>query len=156
VTWLRSFAGRWKPAGPDEGREIRESLESLIAAIAAAPSHALATLMDDAAEDLDAKTEHCREHGLASLQHVRVTTKREGIEEVKGLEVLYMEKFLEIVPNSKPKIFVGFSSPAAQEIVPGRYLFWARNPLDHSKAGPRKEARVGSGQPGNPIEVLAP
>ena len=72
-----------------------------------------------------------------------------------GLEVLYLEKFFESNPNASPHQFQVFSSPAVEDLVPGRYVFWARDPAT-SMHGMRKEGRIALGDSAEQIEVLAP
>jgi hypothetical protein len=69
---------------------------------------------------------------------------------------LYIEKFFQSDPNAKPQQFRRFSSPAVDDLVPGKYVFWAKEPGEAGRRGERKEARVGNGLPKEPIEVLAP
>ena len=107
-------------------------------------------------DDLEDKVAYCRKHGLSATRQVTVVTKRGAVTEVSGLEVLYLEKFLEHDSRAMPRQFRGFSSPAADELPPGRYLVWAREPAPSGKDGPRKEARVSLQGPSGPIEVLAP
>ena len=78
---------------------------------------------------------YCRQHGLAATRQVKVVTKRDGTTEIKGLEVLYLEKFFASDAKAKPLQFRGFSSPAVDELAPGRYLFWAKEPGVGGKNG---------------------
>jgi hypothetical protein len=107
-------------------------------------------------QDLRQKGVYCRVNGLASRRRVEVITKRDGITEVKGLEVLYLEKFLETDPAAKAHQFRGFSSPSVDDLVPGVYLFWSKEPRPDGRSGTRKESEVGQARPSGPIEVLAP
>jgi len=156
LNWLAFSAREWKPKSETEGLLLRESLERMATAMRTAKRHerSLEDLMSIAAEDLDMKREFCSFLGLSTLQKVRVVTKREGLAEVKGLEVWYLEKFFETNPGGKPRQFGQFSSPAVEDLVPGRYLIWAKEADTGGKAGPRKEARIGLEQ--KDVEVLAP
>ena len=87
---------------------------------------------------------------------MKVVTKRNGTTEIKGLEVLYLEKFFASDAKAKPLQFRGFSSPAVDDLAPGRYLFWAKEPGVGGKNGERKEARVGVTSTNDAIEVLVP
>jgi hypothetical protein len=116
-----------------------------------------------ALDDLNAKKDHCRAAGLGAEARVEVKTKRQGLEEVKGLEVWYLEQFLASDPSATPHRFKSFSSPAAEQVVPGRYLFWARHP-GSGQTGAKTEQRIATA-PGTTIgsqpfrveiEVLAP
>ena len=158
VSWFINKAEMWTPATPDEGRGMRESIERMNLALANTPAEAKRreTILKLIADDLADKREFCRSEGLAARQQVKVVTKRGAVEEVKGLEVLYLEKFFESAADAKPLQFRGFSSPAVDDLVPGRYLFWAREPGPAGKSGERKEARITGRLPADPIEVLAP
>lgn len=156
--WLASIAERWLPKDRDEGKPLLTSIERLLEELEGAPAdptklEEVLRLLD---EDLSAKAAHCRAKGLAALQRVTVVTKREALHEVKGLEVLYIEKFLQFDTAIAPYQFRRFSSPAVDEIAPGRYVFWAKAPGANGQTGARKEARIGNGSPSVPIEVLAP
>ena len=156
--WLATIAERWLPKDREEGKPLLVSLERLLHVLEGAPADAgqLEEILRVLEEDLSAKAAHCRAKGLAALQRVTVVTKREALHEVKGLEVLYIEKFLQFDTTVTPYQFRRFSSPALDEIAPGRYVFWARTPGANGQTGARKEARVGNGSPSVPIEVLAP
>jgi hypothetical protein len=158
LDWFKSKAESWTPASPDEGRSLRESIERMSLALRGTPADATrrATIIRLIDDDLTDKRELCRTEGLAARRQVKVVTKRGAIDEVKGLEVLYLEKFFESAPNAKPLQFRGFSSPAVDDLVPGRYVFWAKEPGPAGKNGERKEARITAGSTTDPIEVLAP
>jgi hypothetical protein len=107
-------------------------------------------------DDLAVKEEHCRQKGLVAPQRVTVVTKKNGLEEVQGLAVLYIEKFFQSNPDARPQEFRRFSSPAVDDLVPGRYVIWAKETGETGRTGQRKEARIGNGLPKEPIEVLTP
>lgn len=156
--WLAGETRRWSPRAPGEGKPLQESLERMLQALRNAPAGKaeLETLLTDVREDIAIKQSHCRAKGLAAPQRVTVVPKKNGLEEVNGLEVLYIEKFFESDPNHRPLLFRRFSSPAVDDLVPGKYLIWARAPGTDGVQGERKEARIGSGIPKDAIEVLAP
>jgi hypothetical protein len=112
-------------------------------------------LLSEIADDLKIKTDYCKAKGLTSRVPVKVLTKRNGVDEVKGLRVLYVEKFFQSDPNARPQEFRRFSSPAVDDLVPGRYVFWAKEATASGRNGQQKEARVGLGL-AKPIEVLTP
>jgi hypothetical protein len=149
--WLENRAQTWNPQKPGEGLPLLASLGRILQALRA-PSPAL----DAIADNLAIKVEHCRQTGLVAPQHVAVVTKRNGLDEVKGLSVLYLEKFFQNDPSAKPQEFRGISSPAVDDLVPGRYIIWAKETTAAGRTGPRKEVRIGAGVPKDPIEVLAP
>jgi hypothetical protein len=158
LRWLLNNAKRWVPASAVEGSALRESLERMTAAIAHVPDdRTTATLLLEAIrDDLAEKVAYCRQHGLAATRLVRVVTKRNATTEIKGMEVLYLEKFFASDAKAKPLQFRGFSSPAVDELAPGRYLFWAKEPGAGGRNGERKEARVGVTSTSDAIEVLVP
>ena len=158
LRWLLNNAKRWVPATSVEGSALRESLERMTTALRDAPRNTTAVklLLEAIRDDLAEKVAYCRQHGLSATRQVRVVTKRNGTTEIKGMEVLYLEKFFASDANAKPLQFRGFSSPAVDELAPGRYLFWAKEPGAGGKSGERKEARVGVTSTGEAIEVLVP
>jgi hypothetical protein len=158
LRWLLNNAKRWVPATAGEGSALRESLERMTTALrdVAQDTNTVKLLWEAIRDDLAEKVAYCRQHGLAATRQVRVVTKRNGTTEIKGMEVLYVEKFFASDANAKPVQFRGFSSPAVDELAPGRYLFWAKEPGAGGKSGERKEARVGVTSTGEAIEVLVP
>src|SRR5450432_1430407 len=94
--WFRSKAKDWRPKTTVEGQPLRKSLQLILAALrtidAATPR--TAELMQQIEDDLGAKVNFCKALGLSTMAVVIVTTKRDGLTEVKGLEVSYIEKFL--------------------------------------------------------------
>ena len=157
VRWLQEATEAWKPASVDDGRPMRVAIERMVLAMRGAPNDAARRdLLPPIENDLEDKVAYCRKHGLSSTSRVTVVTKRGAVAEVSGLEVLFLEKFLENDPRAVPRQFRGFSSPATDELVPGRYVIWAREPAPSRKEGQRKESRVSVQGPASPIEVLAP
>ena len=156
LKWLQKAAEDWTPHSADEGREMRESLERMARVLRSAESNAavVKARVDEIERDLDVKGRACRVAGLIVKSSVKVVTKRKGTTEVQGLEVVYLEKFLAADPNATPRTFRGFSSPAKDQLVPGRYVLWAREPGAGGRSGERKEASVGVVD--ELVEVLAP
>jgi hypothetical protein len=157
LRWLGSAAETWRPVSADEGRGMRDSLERMTMSIRSAGAHpaGLKSLVEAIEEDLEEKRQYCARFGLAMKNRVKVVTKRDGTAEVQGLEVLYLEKFLAADPKATPQTFRGFSSPATDELVPGRYMFWAKEPGVSGRSGKRKEASVGL-KSEDAVEVLSP
>ena len=79
-------------------------------------------------DDLEIKVDFCRALGLSTNALVIASTKQDGLKEVKGLEVWYIEKFLAADAEAAPHRFSSFSSPATEQVAPGRYVFWSRSP----------------------------
>jgi hypothetical protein len=155
VLWLQEAAEKWAPKRDADGRPLRESIERMTRALHDAPDDVAAQrVFLLIAEDLEDKETYCRANGLASRRRIRVITKRDAVNAVPGLEVLYVEKFLEANPKAQPRPFRRFSSPAEDDLVPGRYVFWARQP-GSAQNGPHKDGRVAVDSV-DPIEVLAP
>jgi hypothetical protein len=159
LMWFRGAAENWQPKREDDGQGLRQSLQLMIREIRRArkegrPVGSLSAVV----EDLRIKSEHCQQFGLGAETNVEVRTKRQGLHEVPGLEVWYLEKFLAQDTDAHPHRFRKFSSPVNDTIVPGVYLFWAKNPLNN-QAGEKREQRVsGSAKSGQllTIELLAP
>ena len=155
LKWLQKAAEDWTPHSTHEGREMRESLERMARVLRSESTAAVGKArLDEIEQDLDVKGRACRDAGLIVKSSVKVVTKRSGTTEVQGLEVVYLEKFLAADPNATPRTFRGFSSPAKDQLVPGRYVLWAREPGAGGKSGERKEASVGVVE--ELVEVLAP
>ncbi|MDQ6760404.1 MAG: hypothetical protein M3Z32_11155 [Acidobacteriota bacterium] len=163
--WLSKAVDKWKPKREDEGRGLRESLQLMLGEIRRARQEGRLTqlVLDEMRMDLQVKGSHCKEKGLGVEQPVHVNTKKEGVEEVKGLEVWYLEKFLARDPAANPHRFRRFSSPIDDSIVPGIYIFWTKNPTN-GLAGSKHELGVGNAPaltrrvatPTTVIELLAP
>jgi len=156
--WLDKQLAIWTPRTADEGSAIRTALERMARTLERLPADRAAaeTLVKEVAEDLNEKGAYCRANGLVARRQVRVITKREGITEVEGFEVYYLERFLASDRSALPMQFRGFSSPAVDDLPPGRYVFWARESGAGGKSGPRKEGRVGVPPSDDTIEVLVP
>jgi hypothetical protein len=152
IEWLRMAIERWQPTTEDEAKGLRQSLQLMLATLRRWPDDANTMLA--VAEDLRIKSTHCLERGLAAEPKVEVRTKRQGLEEVKGLEVWYLEKFLASDPTAAAHRFKLFSSPVIEPIVPGRYVFWSKDPAS-GKVGQKVEQRIGLAE-AIVIEVLAP
>jgi hypothetical protein len=88
--------------------------------------------------DLAVKVQFCRMFGLSAPAVVIATTKHDGLEEVKGPEVWYIEKFLASDARAQAHRFSSFSSPATETVAPGRYVFWSKGPSVR-KAGEKLE-----------------
>jgi hypothetical protein len=158
LQWFREKVLTWQPKDANEGLGLLASFGEILESLRNPPPEqpARAQLLRDLAQDLRLKVMHCSQSGLASTQSVAVVTKRNGLDEVKGLSVLYVAKFFQARPEGHIREFNGFSSPALADLVPGIYLLWSRTNDGSNRAGQPKEVRIGAGAPKGPLEVLAP
>ncbi len=129
IRWLSSAAELWRPQTAEEGQNLRASLQRIQAVLATIDSvtprdFRLIRAIED---DLQIKVDFCRTFGLSTNAVVIASTKQDGVKEVKGLEVWYIEKFLFADAGAAPHRFSSFSSPATQQVAPGRYVFWSRS-----------------------------
>ncbi len=148
TTWLR---GRWKNAKSDP-LGFRQSLayDVAVARAAAADGNTrrivdvLRTINDDVVE----KADHCAlsPSGMASPIRVAIRTLFDG-KESPNWEVLYMPKIMEFASDATAAAmqFRVFSSPAVDDLAPGRYVVWARRPGPDGIESARTTIRVGGG-----------
>jgi hypothetical protein len=165
VRWLRSLASRWQPREEGESKGLNDSLQLILTALKfiywGEHPKIVPLRREVLFDDLIIKSQHCRQMGLTTPAGVEVKTKQQGLQEVSGLEVWYLEKFLASDPKAQPHRLNGFSSPIRQGMVPGRYVMWAKDPTKGTN-GKKDEFRVGTAlitpTPNNltSIEVLAP
>lgn len=125
VTWL---SGRAETSNPsDISEEYVRSLRQLAELLRTSrPSE----VMDDVAEELEARVEHCRALGIGMGGSVLldVNTRRGG-QTVADWQVLYLLKVYEHVEGASPTVFPTLSTPTQVAVDPGRYWLWARDPL---------------------------
>jgi hypothetical protein len=86
-------------------------------------------VMDDVADELEAKVEHCLQLGIGMGGSVllNVSTRR-GPQTVGDWQVLYLLKVYEYVKGADPTVFPTLSTPTRTALEPGRYWLWARDP----------------------------
>lgn len=162
VEYFRKHAMQWEPRRPKDGEGMRIALQNMLEVMQKLPNDPAraARIVGDLADDLDDKESVCWRHGLDAQPLVEVRTKRNGTVETAGLEVWYIEKFLASDATAKPRRFPGFSSPVTDQLVPGRYIFWASDPSGRNSVGEKTEQRVAANGYKLPvpirIEVLAP
>lgn len=144
VEWFEKAAARWEPRLPTDGHGLRISFQRMLRAVESLPdaSSQAPQIMHDMANDLNDKQIVCKRWGLAAQPEVEVRPKKRGLTDANGLEVWYLEKFLALFPQAHPHRFPGFSSPVKDNLVPGRYLFWATDPNSQGSSGPKIEQRV--------------
>jgi hypothetical protein len=124
VTWLSDRA-----ATSDPGSISKEYLRSLQQLAEMMRSDRRSAVMDDVAEELEAKVEHCRRLGIGMGGTVllNVNTRR-GPETVGDWQVFYLLKVYEHVKGAAPTVFPALSTPTRTPLEPGRYWLWARDP----------------------------
>ena len=129
TNWLSNAAAAWRPATSEEGQPLRMSLERIQSALATIDTTTPRTLalLREIDDDLGIKTNFCKALGLSANALVIASTKQDGVKEVKGLEVWYIEKFLAADAKAAPHRFSSFSSPATEQVAPGRYVFWSKS-----------------------------
>ncbi len=153
IEYFQKHAIPWEPRRAGDGQGIRISFQQMLRVVQnlpPAPADAART-MRNLADDLSDKRSVCWRAGLDAQPEVEVRPKKNGTTEARGLEVWYIEKFLASDPTAQPHRFPGFSSPVTDELVPGRYLFWAQDPNDKRSSGQKTEQRVAA--KGNRLSV---
>ena len=148
TNWLR---GRWQNA-PAETNAFRQSFAYDVAVARAAAAdgdtarvlRVLQAINDDVVE----KADHCAlsPSGMATSVRVSVRTLTDG-KESPNWEVLYMPKIMEFArdASSATMPFRVFSSPAVDDLAPGRYVVWARRPGPNGMESTKTTIRVGGG-----------
>jgi hypothetical protein len=124
VTWLSDRAEASNPA--EVSREYLHSLQQLAELMR---TDRRSAVMDDVADELEAKVEHCRRLGIGMGGSVllNVNTRR-GPTTVGDWQVLYLLKVYEHVKGAAPTVFPSLSTPTRTALEPGRYWLWARDP----------------------------
>jgi len=148
TNWLR---GRWENAKADPF-SFRQSFAYDVAVARAAAADGdtdrvigvLRTINDDIVE----KADHCAlsASGMATPVRVSIRTLFNG-KVSPNWQVLYMPKIMEFAsdPTSAAMPFRVFSSPAIDDLAPGRYVVWARRPGPNGVESVRTTIRVGGG-----------
>jgi hypothetical protein len=148
TNWLR---GRWQNA-PTDPLAFRQSFayDVAVARAAAADGDAnrVLTVLRAINDDIVEKADHCAlsATGMASPVRVSIRTVSDG-KESPNWEVLYMPKIMEFAVDGSGAAmpFRVFSSPAVDDLAPGRYVVWARRPGANGVESPRTTIRVGGG-----------
>lgn len=112
-------------------------------------------VLDDVANELEAKVEHCRalEIGMGGSVALTVNTRR-GSAAVGNLQVFYLLKIYEHVKDAPATAFPALSSPTEAQLDPGRYWLWARDPAT-GRSSERALIRV-SGQKQFRVDLPVP
>jgi hypothetical protein len=152
IDWFKEQLGSWSPATAEEGRPLREGLETDLKALRRLPADApaAAAVVAEVKDDLKLKGNYCQRAGLAALVTAKVRTLRRG-KEVTGLEVFYIPKLLEPRPPLSPPRFPTLSA-AEQKLAPGRYVFWTGTLSSSWKS----TIAVGDGGSETRIDLLVP
>lgn len=145
---LEARAARWRQTSTtpvEYGQSLTRDAMILKSGLKARDPAVVKRILQTVADDLEAKIEDCERKGaaLSTIIKLRVRTIRSG-REVNNFQVLYLPKIMEVALDAQPDIFPGFSSPTADNLAPGRYLFWARDPQT-GKTSERMPVRVGGG-----------
>ena len=152
IQWFEGKRASWSPASAEEGRPLREGLESDLQALQGLSTDPRAAeVVAEVEADLKVKVAHCRQAGLAALVTTKVRTVRAG-QEVSGLEVFYIQKVLESKIPANPPRFPTLSA-TEHKLAPGRYVFWAGRSAETSS---RSTIAVGNGEPETRIDLLVP
>lgn len=124
VRWMRSHAGSTNPA------QISPAyLQTLSYAAAALDAEPTPLTIEDIADELDAKVDHCEELGIGmgGVIRLRVNTRR-GADTVNNWQVFSLLKIYEHASGASAAAFATLSAPAETRLEPGRYWIWARDP----------------------------
>jgi hypothetical protein len=159
TSWLR---GRLRNAQSDP-LAFRQSLAYDVAVARAAAADGDAARLDKVLrainDDVEEKAEHCRlsPSGMATSVRVSIKTLSDG-KESPNWEVLYMPKIMEFASDAAAAAmqFRVFSSPAVEDLAPGRYVVWARRPGPNGIESARTTIRVGGGGAALEQEIAVP
>ena len=141
---------------PEYTARINE-VESLLAELAQRGGNSgSVAVMEAIAEDLETKLAHCiaTKEPLGGVVRVRVHTRRAG-SEVSNWRVFFAPKIFESMADKAADAFPRFSSPTEIEVVPGRYLLWARNPESNAMSE-RATVRIGGTKETMAIDLAVP
>jgi len=149
---------RGSPAStPEPYRHQLASMATLVERAAASDEGpSLAALIGPLADDLETKLGHCQASGgrLGRLIAVRVRTVQ-GAREAPDWQVLILPRLFAAAPGAAPTPFSRLSSPTVEQVVPGRYLLWARDPV-RGLVSERQVLVVGEGRDAVDIDLPVP
>jgi hypothetical protein len=157
VTRLQQLSVNWPAESPIDYRaNVARETTALALAIQKADLLSLGATLEALADDLQIKLEHCTKSGgkLGGSVAVRVRSVRDG-NEVKGWEVRYLTRVLEVAGNAEPERFSQLSSPATEPLPPGRYVMWLRDPASN-RMGERTTIKVGEGVKEKLVDLTVP
>jgi len=157
LTTLLELSKGWPAATPEPYRRQLAGTATLVerAANDAGPTP-LTTLIGPLADDLETKLGHCQASGgrLGRLIAVRVRTVQ-GSREAPDWQVLILPRLFAAAPGAAPTPFARLSSPTVEQLVPGRYLLWARDPA-RGRVSERQVLVVGDGRDALDIDLPVP
>lgn len=158
LTVLIGLSNNWPRDTPEDYRRQLSATAGLVDRAIRNEDGAprLETLIEPLADDLETKLGHCQASGgrLGGLVTVQVRTVR-GTREDAAWQVLVLPRIFEDAPGAAPTPFPKLSSPTASRVVPGRYLLWARDPVN-GRASERLVLVVGNGQTGLDVDLPVP
>lgn len=151
TSWLR---GRWRSAKPNRAPDpigFRQSLAYDVAVVRVAADDGsarhLVDVLRDVNDDLVEKAEHCAKSASGMATPVKVSVRTwSGKQESPNWQIFFMPKIMEFATDaSSAMAFRVFSSPAVEELAPGRYIVWAKRPGPDGVTSERTTIRVGGG-----------
>jgi len=125
VRWFRNHL-----ASTNSSLVSRRYLQTLTFAAAALEADPTRLTIDDIADELAAKVDHCEtlDIGMGGSVALRVNPRR-GAQTVNNWQVFYLLKIYERASNASATAFATLSAPATARLEPGRYWIWARDPM---------------------------
>jgi hypothetical protein len=150
VECIATRVNQWKPARAEAGAAFQQSLAMVDALLERAPGPGEAACRDleclqklrismaVAADDLAVKCEHCLIAGLAATVRIEVRT-------AKDLQVLYAPALAFAVMSREAAAFPRLTSPTEEDLPPGRYVLWARDPKTGKVSEPQTY-KIGGGR----------
>jgi hypothetical protein len=147
LSQLQALSVKWPADSPDDYRDnLARYVTALEDALKIGDVDTLTAMVQSAADDLEAKLEHCTRSGgrLGGSVVVRVRTLQ-GSTESKSWQVFYMPRIFEAAGSASPDLFPQLSSPTEETLVPGRYVMWVRDPAT-ARLGERTVVKVGEGR----------
>jgi hypothetical protein len=162
LEYIAQRVDAWQPSSPHAGAAFQRSLTDTQALLQKVPGFGDAPCKDVAclqmlqfslaavADDLSVKAEHCRLAGLAATVKTEVRTVT-GEAQVPALQVFYAPA-LAFSAGGQPALFPRLSSPTAEDLPPGRYMIWARDPKT-GKACQPQPYKIGDGKKAITIDL---
>lgn len=153
---LLGLSRGWPPTTPAPYRRQLATMADAVEEAAGDPTNTrFGLIIEPLADDLDTKLAHCVANGgrLGGLVTVRVRTVR-GRREQRDWQVMTLPRIFDGAPSAVARPFPELSSPTSEQLVPGRYLLWARDPV-HGRVSDRLVVVVG-GRPSLTVDLPVP